>query len=160
MPEIAIYAELLDQNARDQIRLIQEHPAFEGRVAIMPDAHAGAGCVIGFTGRFGCGVIPNIVGVDIGCGVAAVPLARPGRIDFGALDRYIRQQIPLGMTSRPNDRFLGEGSLPKALVSQAAALCKRIEADFYRAEKISKFILPLLQLGTLGGVSLIDKKLI
>ena len=151
MPEIAIYAELLDQNALDQIRLIQEHPAFEGRVAIMPDAHAGAGCVIGFTGRFGCGVIPNIVGVDIGCGVAAVPLARPGRIDFGALDRFIRQQIPLGMTSRRNDRYLAECGLSKALASQATTLCRRIETDFYRAEKISKFILPLLQLGTLGG---------
>ena len=149
--EITIHAELLDQNAREQIELIRHHPAFEGRIAIMPDAHAGAGCVIGFTGRFGCGVIPNIVGVDIGCGVAAVPLARPGRIDFAALDRFIRQQIPLGMTSRTNDRFLRDERLAKSLTTQAAQLCKRIEAEFYQAEKIGKFIPPLLQLGTLGG---------
>ncbi len=151
MTELAVYAELLDANAREQIELIRNHPAFEGRIAIMPDAHAGAGCVIGFTGRFSCGVIPNIVGVDIGCGVTAVPLGAIRRVNFAALDRFIRQQIPLGMTSRRNDHFLAEYGLPKALVRQATALCKRIEADFYGAEKISKFIPPLLQLGTLGG---------
>ena len=62
MTELAVYAELLDANAREQIELIRNHPAFEGRIAIMPDAHAGAGCVIGFTGRFSCGVIPNKIG--------------------------------------------------------------------------------------------------
>lgn len=150
-PSIALHAELLDDTARDQIALIERHPAFEGLIAIMPDAHAGAGCVIGFTGRFGCGVIPNIVGVDIGCGVASVPLGVTGPIDFVALDRFIRQQIPLGMTSRRNDRFLEECGLPRQTVSRAVRLCERIEAGFYQGEEIGRHTPPLLQLGTLGG---------
>lgn len=151
MNTVTVFATLLDQNAQDQIRQIADHPALSGPIAIMPDAHAGAGCVIGFTGRFGCGVIPNIVGVDIGCGVAAVPLGKLGQIRFVDLDRFIREQIPLGMTSRPNDRFLRSSSLPNSLTRQAATLCEQIEHGFYQGEKIGRHTAPLLQLGTLGG---------
>ncbi|MGM0416898.1 MAG: hypothetical protein ACQEQK_08105, partial [Thermodesulfobacteriota bacterium] len=63
---VAVYAESLDALAAQQIEHARFHPALEGLIAIMPDAHAGAGCVIGFSGRFGSGVIPNLVGMDIG----------------------------------------------------------------------------------------------
>ncbi|CAH2031678.1 RtcB family protein [Trichlorobacter ammonificans] len=146
-----IHADLLDPTAAEQIRQIADHPVISGQVAIMPDAHAGAGCVIGFTGRFGDGVIPNIVGVDIGCGVAAVPLPGVRSIDFAALDRYIRNQIPLGMQSRKSDRFLTEYVVPKALEKELQELCRHLERGFYEGEKIGKHIPPLLQAGTLGG---------
>ena len=62
----------------------------------MPDVHAGAGCVIGFTGNLGDKVIPNIVGVDIGCGMLCVELGNID-IDLEKLDKIIRQYIPSGM---------------------------------------------------------------
>ena len=151
MTTINIFADLLDPTAAEQIRQIADHPAIQGQIAIMPDAHAGAGCVIGFTGHFNRAVIPNIVGVDIGCGVAAVPLAGCRSIDFAALDRYIRRQIPLGMHSRKNERFLEQTGLSDLLTERAVRLCDRIERGFYQAEGIGKHIAPLLQLGTLGG---------
>ena len=73
---VQIHADSLDPIATEQVKLIAHHPALHGLISIMPDAHAGAGCVIGFTGKFRQAVIPNIVGVDIGCGVASVPLTR------------------------------------------------------------------------------------
>ena len=73
---ILIHAEGVDSVAYDQIKTIKNHPSFVGLIAIMPDVHAGAGCVIGFTGKFKDSVIPNIVGVDIGCftGDTKIPL--------------------------------------------------------------------------------------
>jgi tRNA-splicing ligase RtcB len=71
---VLIHADSLDPIATEQVKLIANHPALHGLISIMPDAHAGAGCVIGFTGKFRQAVIPNIVGVDIGCGVASIPL--------------------------------------------------------------------------------------
>lgn len=61
----------------------------------MPDCHAGKGCVIGFTADLGDKVIPNIVGVDIGCGMYTVRLGKVS-IDFEKLDEVIRTFIPHG----------------------------------------------------------------
>jgi len=83
---VQIHAATLDPLAQHQIKDIANHPAIQGMIAIMPDAHAGAGCVIGFTGKFLNAVIPNIVGVDIGCGVASTPLEGVASIDFASLD--------------------------------------------------------------------------
>ena len=66
------------------------------KVRIMPDVHAGAGCVIGFTGDLGDKVIPNIVGVDIGCGMLVQPFDCSGEIDFHALNEFILNNIPSG----------------------------------------------------------------
>lgn len=148
---INIFADVLDPTASEQIRQLANHPAIVGQVAIMPDAHAGAGCVIGFTGRFSDSVIPNIVGVDIGCGVASVPLGNVRNIDFPALDRFIRSQIPLGMNSRKNERFLKENGVSSRLLKVMEQVCQRLEDGFYNGEKIGRHIPPLLQLGTLGG---------
>ena len=73
---VLIHANDVESSAIDQIKLIANHPSIRGLVSIMPDVHAGAGCVIGFTGKFGQSVIPNIVGVDIGCfiGDTEIPL--------------------------------------------------------------------------------------
>ena len=70
MKNLKIFTNNIEQEAIDQINTLLNQPAFENcKVRIMPDVHAGAGCVIGFTADLGDKVIPNIVGVDIGCGM-------------------------------------------------------------------------------------------
>ena len=81
MRDLKIFTDNIEQEAIDQINTLLEQSAFtDCKVRIMPDVHAGAGCVIGFTADLGDKVIPNIVGVDIGCGMFTVEL---GRIDTG-----------------------------------------------------------------------------
>lgn len=66
--DLKIFATNPEQSAVSQITALAEHPAFsESKIRIMPDVHAGAGCVVGFTADLGERVIPNVVGVDIGC---------------------------------------------------------------------------------------------
>lgn len=92
----------LDQKAVDQIYNLLEQEAFaNAKVRIMPDVHAGKGCVIGFTADLGEKVIPNIVGVDIGCGVLVYELGKID-IDFEKLDKAIRENIPSGFNIRTN----------------------------------------------------------
>ena len=148
---VQIHADSLDPIATEQVKLIAHHPALHGLISIMPDAHAGAGCVIGFTGKFRQAVIPNIVGVDIGCGVASVPLPGVSKIDFQEMDDYIREQIPLGMNQREDDSFFDRTPVPENLRKAARSLCEHTENGFYQAEKIGRHLPPLLQLGSLGG---------
>ena len=66
-----------------------EQDAFkDSKVRIMPDVHAGKGCVIGFAGDLGDKVIPSIVGGDIGCGMFCADLG-PIDIDYKKLDDFI-----------------------------------------------------------------------
>lgn len=96
MSDLRIYTENIEAKAQEQIYNLLAQPAFkDAKVRIMPDVHAGAGCVIGFTADLGDKVIPNIVGVDIGCGVRVVELGSID-IDLEALDRFIKQKIPAG----------------------------------------------------------------
>ena len=75
MRDLKIFTTNIGDKAKQQIDLLLEQEAFKGcKVRIMPDVHAGSGCVIGFTGNLGDKVIPNIVGVDIGCGMLCVEL--------------------------------------------------------------------------------------
>ena len=113
MRDLKIFTDNIEQEAIDQINTLLEQPAFaDCKVRIMPDVHAGAGCVIGFTADLGDKVIPNIVGVDIGCGMLTVELGRidtgiNGKtdssianyvtdIDYEKLDNVIRTCIPSG----------------------------------------------------------------
>ena len=113
MRDLKIFTDNIEQEAIDQINTLLEQPAFtDCKVRIMPDVHAGAGCVIGFTADLGDKVIPNIVGVDIGCGMFTVELGRidtgiNGKtdssianyvtdIDYEKLDNVIRTCIPSG----------------------------------------------------------------
>jgi tRNA-splicing ligase RtcB len=148
---VQIHADSLDPIATEQVKLIAHHHALHGLISIMPDAHAGAGCVIGFTGKFRQAVIPNIVGVDIGCGVASVPLSGIQKIDFQGLDQFIRERIPLGMNQREESSFFDKVPVPDTLRKAANSLCEHTEDDFYKGEKIGRHLPPLMQLGTLGG---------
>ena len=113
MRDLKIFTDNIEREAIDQINTLLEQPAFaDCKVRIMPDVHAGAGCVIGFTADLGDKVIPNIVGVDIGCGMFTVELGRidtgiNGKtdssivnyvtdIDYEKLDNVIRTCIPSG----------------------------------------------------------------
>lgn len=96
MKNLKIFTNNIEQEAVNQINELLEQEAFKNsKVRIMPDVHAGKGCVIGFTGNLGDKVIPNIVGVDIGCGMLCVEL---GNIDINLvkLDEIIRRYIPSG----------------------------------------------------------------
>ena len=108
MKNLKIFTQNIEQEAIDQINTLMEQPAFSDcKVRIMPDVHAGAGCVIGFTADLGDKVIPNIVGVDIGCGMLTVKLGDINvddksrvypitNIDFEKLDNVIREYVPSG----------------------------------------------------------------
>lgn len=97
-----VYTERLDENVIQQIHGFLESPVFDGvPIRIMPDVHAGKGAVIGFTAPLGDKVIPNVIGVDIGCGVSAVPLkVSKGEIDFGSFDVHLRESVPAGFKIR------------------------------------------------------------
>ena len=71
------YAKVVEDEAIEQIRRMCDHDFSEGsRIRIMPDVHAGKGCTIGTTMTVTDKVVPNIVGVDIGCGMYTVNLGR------------------------------------------------------------------------------------
>ena len=94
--DLKIFAKTIEPQAREQIDLLLAQEAFKDcKVRIMPDVHAGVGCVIGFTANLGDKVIPNIVGVDIGCGMLTVELGKID-VDFVKLDQVIRERVPSG----------------------------------------------------------------
>lgn len=100
MKNLKIFTKNIEQKAKEQIDLLLEQEAFKNcKVRIMPDVHAGAGCVIGFTADLGDKIIPEIVGVDIGCGMTWA-LLKNKNIDLAELDKYIRANIPSGMNVR------------------------------------------------------------
>ena len=108
MKDLKIFATQVEQEALDQIDLLLAQPAFaDCKVRIMPDVHAGAGCVIGFTADLGNKVIPNVVGVDIGCGMLTTEFT--GKLNLPFLDAVIRNMIPSGMKVRDHALFCYEG---------------------------------------------------
>ena len=80
----------------NQITTMVNHEAFTEPVVIMPDTHAGKGCVIGFTMPVGDKLVANVVGVDISCGMLAFDLGKID-IDHISLETQIRSIIPFGM---------------------------------------------------------------
>ncbi|HHX67125.1 MAG TPA: RtcB family protein [Gallicola sp.] len=97
MKDLKIFTKNIEDAAKEQINLLLEQEAFKDcKVRIMPDVHAGAGCVIGFTADLGNKVIPNVVGVDIGCGMLTVKLGKVD-LDLEKLDKVINENIPSGM---------------------------------------------------------------
>ena len=134
MSDLKIFTKNVEQEAVDQIELLLAQDAFKDcKIRIMPDVHAGKGCVIGFTADLGNKVIPNIVGVDIGCGMLCVSLGQRD-IDFDKLDKVIRSYVPSG-------RDVHEGRIIRFEELQDLK-CYRELRDTKRIERSS---------GTLGG---------
>ena len=100
MKDLKIFTSNIEQEAIEQINLLlKQEPFKDCKVRIMPDVHAGKGCVIGFTADLGDKVIPNIVGVDIGCGMLCVELGDMN-LDLEKLDKVINENIPAGRNIR------------------------------------------------------------
>ena len=134
MNNLKIFTDNVEQEALEQINTLLEQEVFKNcKVRIMPDVHAGKGCVIGFTADLGNKVIPNIVGVDIGCGMLTVKLGNID-IDFDKLDKAIRKRVPSG-------RDVHEGRIVRFKQLQNLH-CYRQLKDAKRLER---------SIGTLGG---------
>lgn len=135
-----IFAEICEPSAMAQIIELLNQPFIEGsKVRIMPDVHAGAGCVIGTTIDIARdGIVPNLVGVDIGCGVIVQKICqKKNEIDFVALDRFVRDNIPSGFSVR--EEALKKDALFKLVDTIHAQITPEQRC---RAEK---------SIGTLGG---------
>ncbi len=126
------YTDTLEPTAYAQIEEVCNEEAFaESKIRIMPDVHAGKGCTIGTTMTIVDKVVPNMVGVDIGCGMYTVNL---GKVDID-LERFdeAAHSIPCG-------RNVWEGRLERFDLTRLR--CHRILKDTKRLER---------SLGTLGG---------
>lgn len=103
--DVKIFTDNIEDSALIQIKELLSIDVFsDKKIRIMPDVHAGAGCVIGFTGNLGDKVIPNIVGVDIGCGMRILNLGKLKDIDYHAFHEFIRSNVPSGKIVR-DDKF-------------------------------------------------------
>lgn len=103
-----VFTTELEQSCIDQIKSILKSPAFEtSQVRFMPDVHTGVGVPIGFTAQLSDKVIPNVIGLDIGCGVTCFCLGniRLTEGDFKELDKFIRASIPFGLTWRKKPAY-------------------------------------------------------
>ncbi len=130
-----IFTDVVDQASIAQVILLCSQEFAQGsRIRMMPDIHAGAGCTVGTTMTIRDKVVPNLVGVDIGCGMETVRL-RERHLELQQLDKYIRQRIPSGFSIRDKaHRYMEK-------VDLSALRCYK-SVDPLRAEK---------SLGTLGG---------
>ena len=130
-----IFTDVADENAMAQIAELCSQPMSEGAVIrIMPDVHAGAGCTIGTTMTITDKVVPNLVGVDIGCGMETVKL-KEKHIEVQMLDKLIYAKIPSGFDIRETPHRYSEQ------IDLTKLYCyKHINPE--RAE---------LSIGTLGG---------
>lgn len=131
-----IFAETIEHEAYEQIKKMVNFEAYsESKVRIMPDTHAGKGCTVGTTMVIKDKVTPNLVGVDVGCGMLTVEL-KDKSIDFKKLDEVIKKYVPHGFEvhSKSNNLF-------------------KVKFDFsnLRAAKSVDLDRALKSIGTLGG---------
>ena len=91
-----VFTDVVDNESISQVINLLNQPYMEGsRVRMMPDIHAGAGCTIGTTMTIKDKICPNLVGVDIGCGMETIRL-KETHIEPQKLDKVIRSSIPSG----------------------------------------------------------------
>lgn len=130
-----VFTEIIDEGAIAQIIELCNQPISENSsIRIMPDVHAGAGCTIGTTMTVSDKIIPNLVGVDIGCGMETIRL-KEKHIEVQKLDKLIYEKIPSGFEIRRKaHRYIEKIDLTKLY-------CYK-HIDPLRAE---------MSIGTLGG---------
>jgi tRNA-splicing ligase RtcB (3'-phosphate/5'-hydroxy nucleic acid ligase) len=130
-----IFASRADDSSLDQIRLLCDQEFTRGsRIRIMPDVHAGKGCTIGTTMTISDKVVPNLVGVDIGCGMETVLLSAK-RLDLEKLDKLIHRKIPSGFKIREKPHHFNQ----------------EIDLNRLRCGKTLKLERAEKSIGTLGG---------
>lgn len=130
-----VFTDVVDESSIAQITQLCNQSFTEGaRIRMMPDVHAGAGCTIGTTMTITDKVVPNLVGVDIGCGMETVRL-RESHIELAKLDKLIYKAIPSGFSIRQKPhRYAAE-------IDLTTLRCYK-DVDTRRGE---------LSIGTLGG---------
>ncbi|MEF3255687.1 MAG: RtcB family protein, partial [Deferribacterales bacterium] len=100
--EAIVFTDNIESSAYEQIKELCNQEFVKGsKIRIMPDVHAGAGCVIGTTMTVKDKVVPNLVGVDIGCGIDCIKLKNKD-IDLVKLDSFIKRNIPHGTDVHKN----------------------------------------------------------
>ncbi len=130
-----IFTDVVDEASISQVLLLLNQEFVSGsKIRLMPDIHAGAGCTIGTTMTIVDKVVPNLVGVDIGCGMETIRI-KESHIELQKLDKLIYEKIPSGFNVREKThRYFDEINLEDLF-------CYKY-IDPKRAEK---------SLGTLGG---------
>ena len=130
-----IFTDVVDQASIAQvIELCNQEFTVGSRIRLMPDVHAGAGCTVGTTMTITNKVVPNLVGVDIGCGMETARI-REDHIELQKLDKLIYEKIPSGFAVRPAvHRYAGQIDLEELYCAK--------HIQMLRAEK---------SIGTLGG---------
>lgn len=132
-----IYTDVVEESALAQIKILCDQEYVKDlKIRIMPDVHAGAGCTIGTTMTIRDAVVPNLVGVDIGCGMETVQL-RGRHIELEKLDKLIYAKIPSGYDIRETAHKLND----------------EIDLTQLRCRKEANLNLDraVLSMGTLGG---------
>jgi len=94
---------LVENSALEQIQTLVDHEAFTEPIRVMPDTHWGAGAPIGFTMALPDRVVPNIVGVDVGCGMAATTLGPDLPLSDPERERRVREAVPMGRSVHDYD---------------------------------------------------------
>jgi RNA-splicing ligase RtcB len=103
-----VYADNIDPAAREQLETLCGQAFVTGsKIRIMPDVHVGAGCTIGTTMTIEDKAIPNLVGVDIGCGMEVMKIENR-HLELEKLDKLIHGKIPSGFNIRKSEHFLME----------------------------------------------------
>ena len=125
-----VFTDNCDAETISQLMNLLNQPHIEdSQIRIMPDTHAGKGCIIGTTMTLHNNVIPNLVGVDIGCGMLSIQLKEKD-IDLHLLDTVINQYVPAGFN-------IHETAISKSMANKIIA-----PVDVEKAYK---------SLGSLGG---------
>jgi len=148
-----LQSDYLDEATISQLYTLMNHPAMKGEpFRIMADAHAGKGSCIGFTFKINNYIIPNLVGLDIGCGIDGYNLGQPEMLlkndGFEKVDNFIKNNIPNGSKVRQKEsakmRFFASlrNAFGKDFLSYVDDLTKKIDSDLNYN---------YLSLGTLGG---------
>lgn len=133
MKNVKIFGNIIEDEARKQIEKLSEYEPYRNSVIrIMPDVHAGKGCTIGMTMTITDAITPNLVGVDIGCGMYVVPLGKVN-IDLARFDRIVNDKIPSGFNIHDT---------PKHIFMELNMLKCREDIDFDMAQR---------SIGSLGG---------
>lgn len=130
-----IFTDILEEGAASQIEtLCNQEFVKDSKIRIMPDVHAGAGCTIGTTMTITDKVVPNLVGVDIGCGMETIRI-RNKRLELQKLDKLIYENIPSGFAVRETPHRYNE----------------QIDLTELRYQKAVRLDRAQKSIGTLGG---------
>lgn len=101
-----VYTDILTDSTAGQIMtLCDQKFTKDAKIRIMPDTHSGSSCVIGTTMTVKDQVVPNLVGVDIGCGLYVTKIKKGVKLNFDKLDRIIRNRIPSGHHSHNKPQY-------------------------------------------------------